>query len=426
METESVDYLNSPIVIDNGSGLIKAGFGGDDSPKTIIHSLIGIPKYTKVMIGADYKDTYIGAEAQEFRLLLSLQNPIEHGIVTDWSSMEKIWHHTIYNELHVRSPEDLPVLITEAPLNPTSNREKMAQVFFETFNSPAVYVAVQSVLSLYSQGRTQGLAVDCGDGVMHVVPVIKGFSLTSAIMRSDLAGRDVTDHLAFLLRRDGHVFESSSEKQLVRIIKEKMCRVSLNPAKDESMAIIGYNTNTRAEEVTSTNITIAASRNTNDANLSSIDDKSLDTRINSQNSSFTSGSFKLPDGNIVVLGTTAFRAPEILFKPEIIGKECLGVQDLILQSVRKLDIESRGPMLQEVILSGGTTFFKGFGERLVSELKKGSGNGNNKIKIYAAPERKFSVWIGGSILSSLSSFRQLWVSNAEYQENPRIVHQKCF
>merc|ERR1712159_271420 len=225
------DEEKPAIVIDNGSGMMKAGCSGEDAPKVTFSSVVGYPKQKTALVGTD-KDYYIGEEAQQKRGILLLKYPLEHGIVQNWDDMEKVWRHTFDNELRMvvgdenEADEDCQgVLLTEAPMNPKDNRERMTQIMFETFNARRFYVAIQAVLSLYASGRTTGVVVDCGDGVSHTVPIYEGYSMPHAIQRINLAGRDLTDYICKILQESKIVLTTTAERESAKKIKEDLLRL---------------------------------------------------------------------------------------------------------------------------------------------------------------------------------------------------------
>ena len=367
------------VVIDNGSGMIKAGIAGEEAPRVYFPSVVGVPKYDRIH-GADDKDFYIGQDAINKKGVLSLEYPLENGIVKNWDYMTKIWHYTYYNELKA-DPAEQPVLLTEAPLNPKKNREQMVEIFFEKFKAPAFYVFTQAVLALYASGRTTGLVVDSGDGVTHVVVVYDGYAIKHATARLDLAGRDLTNFIQKHLAEDGYSFKSSAEREVAKEIKEKSCYVALDF--NEEMKAFNSNADKKVE-------------------------------------------FELPDGQKIRIGDVLIRTPECLFQPSFLGLDVPGIHKTIYDSIQKSDLDLRRDLFENITLSGGSTMFDGLQERLNKEISA-LVNPTVRVKIVAPVERKFSIWIGGSVLATLATFQSSWIHQADFQEvGPSIVHRKCF
>jgi actin beta/gamma 1 len=377
---DDIDYEEvMAIVIDQGSSLIKAGFAGDDAPRAVFPALVGRCKHSGIMVGMDQKDAYVGDEAQSKRGVLTLKYPIEHGIITNWDDMEKLWYSTFYNELRI-APEEHAILITVPPNNPRANAERIVQIMFETFNVPALYLEMEPVLSLYASGRTTGIVVTLGDASTHVIAVYEGYALPHTARSSNLGGRDLTEFAMKIMTERGYCFTTTAERDIVRDVKEKLCYVALDFDKEMK----AY----------------------------------TDSGINEK-------AYELPDGQLITVGNERFRVPELLFSPAMCGSDACGVQDMVFQAIMACDVDIRKDLFANVVLAGGSSCFLGIAERMQSELSSLAPS-TMKTKVIAPPERKYSSWIGGSIMASLSSFQQMWITKEEYDEcGPSIVHRKC-
>eukprot|EP01147_Barroeca_monosierra_P006045 gene6044-9144_t len=355
------------VVIDSGSGTTKVGFAGDEAPYAVFPTIVGRPRHKGMMAGNFMKGSYVGDEAESKQGVLFLCRPINNGAVTNWDQMEKIWHHTFHNELRVVS-EDHPVLLTEAPLNPKDNREKMVDIMFEKFNTPAVHVDVQAVLSLYASGRSTGIVVESGYGVTHTVPIYESHVLPYAIHRLEFAGRDLTSYMMKILTENGYCFTRGFD--IADDIKKKLSYVALDFEQEMQTAV---------------------------------------------SSSSLQENYELPGGQIITIGKEQFRCPEALFQPSFFGIEVPGIHEHTYSSIMRCDADIHKELYGNIILSGGSTMFPGIAGRMQAEIITRAPS-SMKVNVIALPDRHYSAWIGGAILASCSTFKETCISKAEYDE----------
>lgn len=364
------------LVIDSGSYFMRAGFAGDDYPRAVFPSIVGRPKKDDGTL----KSLYVGDEALSKRRLLNITRVMDKRIVTNWDDMQKMWRHTFYNELRSLS-EEQPVLLTEPTLNPKINREKMVEIMFEAFDVPALYVANQAVLALHMISRQTGLVLDIGDNIATATPIYEGHALPHAMTQLDIGGKDLTDYLVKMLHQRPEGCDSSYTYEVIHDIKEKLCFVAFDFDETTQYAAEG---------------------------------------------STLEKSYELPNSLPLNVKNERFNCPEALFQPSLLGLEAGGVHELVNNAILKCPEEIRQELYGNIIVAGGSTMFEGFADRLEKEVRKLAPS-IDTIKVVAPPERKYSTWIGGSMLGSNVVFKDLWIVKDEYNEcGAKIVHRRCF
>eukprot|EP00095_Tigriopus_kingsejongensis_P006939 snap_masked-scaffold1282_size50771-processed-gene-0.3 protein:Tk06939 transcript:snap_masked-scaffold1282_size50771-processed-gene-0.3-mRNA-1 annotation:"actin-related protein 2" len=372
------------LVCDNGTGFVKCGFAGSHFPAHIFPSLVGRPiiRAANRIDDIEVKDLMVGDEASQLRSMLEVNYPMENGMVRNWEDMCHVWDYTFGPEKLNVDPKECKVLLTEPPMNPTRNREKMIEVMFEKYGFHATNIAIQAVLTLYAQGLLTGVVVDSGDGVTHICPVYEGFALPHLTRRLDIAGRDITRYLIKLLLLRGYAFNHTADFETVRMMKEKLCYVGYDVVTEQKLA---------------------------------------------QETTFLVEPYTLPDGRVIKVGGERFEASEALFQPHLINVEGQGIAELVFNAIQSAEMDIRSDLYKHIVLSGGSTMYPGLPSRLEREIKqlylervlKGDTDrfAKFKIRIEDPPRRKDMVFIGGAVLANVMKDKEdFWMSKAEYEE----------
>ena len=380
--------MNESVIIDNGTNTIKAGFSDDDMPRVVIPTVLGRPtSNTGVVEEEDDKnneqiDIFVGEEALNKGGILQLCRPITKGEITDMKTMELIWKHIFYNEL-LTETKTHSVIVTEAPFAKYENKKNMAEALFEHLGVESLYITNTSTLSLYANGKTTGTVVDIGYQTTSFVPIYEGFILNHAVTHVDTGGKDLTDYFCQIIgqRQGNDKFTNEGQKSMINELKEKICEV----AEDYDSQV-----------------------------KKCLDSKTIETHV-------------LPDGSKVQISQEKYQCPELLFQPQFFQKDHFGLHEQTFKSIKRCDEDIEKDLFQNVILCGGSSLFLKIRKKFEKELQSLAPTGKT-VKVIAPPERKYSAWLGGAILSSMEKFKNaMFVSKKEYNEvGAGVIYDKFF
>ncbi|XP_039279584.1 actin-related protein 2-B isoform X3 [Nilaparvata lugens] len=386
------------IVCDNGTGFVKCGYAGSNFPAHIFPSMVGRPIIRAVnKIGdIEVKDLMVGDEASKLRSMLEVNYPMENGIVRNWEDMRHVWDYTFGPEKMNINPQECKILLTEPPMNPTKNREKMIEVMFENYGFAGAYIAIQAVLTLYAQGLLSGVVVDSGDGVTHICPVYEEFALPHLTRRLDIAGRDITRYLIkietlSLLKIECFHFKYVFNSKSILLIYEYYYMIIYNLKNTFELFNLSINF------------------------------------FNYLTYLIFYHFFQLPDGRVIRVGGERFEAPEALFQPHLINVEGQGIAELVFNTIQAAEIDMRTALYKHIVLSGGSTMYPGLPSRLEREIRQLylervlkndiDKLSKFKIRIEDPPRRKDMVFIGGAVLADVMKDRDnWWITKQEYEE----------
>ena len=370
------------IIIDCGSSAAKAGFSGENNPRISVPNVVGKPKRGAAVGIRSEKDSYIGEDAQQKRAVLNLCNPIERGIITNWDDFEIYFEYILRDGLKLSNiSSNYSILLTEVLHNPSRNREKLTELMLEKFLFKSFFLAPTPPLALYGYGIYSGVVLDSGEGQTQIVPVYEGFAMRYGSRYIPMGGSDVNLMIQYLLQTNStccQYFQKSKDRDFLTDIKEELCYVAVN----------------YKEEI----------------------------RKHARPSKI----FRLPDGNHIELGSELFRCTECLFEPTILDIRTGGIHENIYRSIQLSDPSIKHILYDHIVLSGGNTLFPGLQQRLATEIKH-MAEPNAIVRVLAKPDRKNSAFLGASLLSSLTRFKEMSITYPEYFDiGPSIVNRKCF
>ncbi|XP_054500294.2 actin-like protein 10 [Agelaius phoeniceus] len=375
--------LKPAVVIDSGSRFTRGGFAGQEQPQSVLRTLLpcslGTPwdPWQPCSLGTPWQPCP-GTESPQCSA--PRRCPLKYGLVEDWDGMRTLWSH-LFRCCLKASPEEHPVLLAESPSCPGTARAKAAEVLMEGLGVPALHLANTGFLSLCAHGRVTGLAVEAGAGVSHVTSVWEGQTLRKGTRSLGVAGDHLSRHLHQLLQQQSHMEPSALQaltKKVLTQLKEQCCYVSLDYEGDLQ-----------------------------------------------EEGSHHPARFQTPDGHWITLGKERFCCPEPLFRPELLQLSSPGLHQLAWQSLQAVPQQARRHVLGNIVLSGGSSMFPGFPERMCLELNLLFRGAGVHVEVLASPRRATAAWAGGSMAASLTSFQHTWMTKGEYQEHgAHYVHTK--
>lgn len=433
------------IVLDLGSHTCKAGYAGEDAPKAVFPSVVGSIEQTgmadavkvegdlessdaKMNVNLDSEKSkskrklYVGSQALGYRRdFMEVIPALKDGIVADWDVVDSIWDHAFRERLLI-DPKEHPILLAEPSSNSQQQRERAAELMFESHKVPALFLAKNAVLTSFASGRPTSLVVDCGGGSTTVAAVHDGYVLQKAVVSSPIGGEVLTDCLMRFLESKG-------------ILVKPRYSFKRKEARPGEFQIVDLDfPNTTASYKRYSQMLIV---NDFKEAVCRVPDTVFDE---TSYSNIPTTSYELPDGQILEFGADRFKFPDLIFNPSLLqtmphmekldnlGHSLRGLPQMVIESINKCDVDIRRELFSSILLAGGTASMQQMKERLEKDLMEEAPQAA-RVKVLAsgnAIERRFSVWIGGSILASLGSFQQMWFSKAEYEEHgASYIQRKC-